>query len=100
MTRLYATTFGLTLLNPSTILSFVALFAGLGLGAADDGPNAPAAMVLGVFVGSALWWLLVTGGISAARTRLSQRLQRGVNVGSGLVLMAFGLAALSSVLAG
>jgi len=33
LTRLYATTFGLTLLNPSTILSFVALFAGLGLAA-------------------------------------------------------------------
>ena len=55
-------------------------------------------IVAGVFVGSAVWWLLVTGGLSLARTRLSPRVQRAINVAAGLVLVGFGLAAIGSVL--
>jgi threonine/homoserine/homoserine lactone efflux protein len=98
--RSYAGTFALTMMNPSTILSFAALFAGLGLGggaAAGDGASAlvPLLVVLGVFLGSAGWWLAVTGGISLARTRISPRVQRVINAAAGLVLIGFGLAALA-----
>ena len=58
----YATTVFLTLTNPTTILSFVAVFAGLGLGAADNNYGSASLLVLGVFYGSALWWLLLTAG--------------------------------------
>jgi threonine/homoserine/homoserine lactone efflux protein len=100
LTRSYAATFALTMMNPSTILSFAALFAGLGLGGAgssDHGTWTAPLIVTGVFVGSALWWLLVTGGLSLARTRLSPRVQRAINVTAGLVLMAFGLAVIGSI---
>ena len=96
LARIYAAMLGLTLLNPATILSFVALFAGLGLGATEEAPGAPLALVLGVFGGSTLWWLLVTGGVAAARTRISPRVQRGINVVAGLALLAFGVAALAA----
>ena len=99
LARSYAATFALTMMNPSTILSFAALFAGLGLGgggADRDAWTAPS-IVAGVFVGSALWWLLVTGGLSVMRTRLSPRVQRVINVAAGLVLVGFGLVAVVSV---
>jgi threonine/homoserine/homoserine lactone efflux protein len=98
LARSYAGTFALTMMNPSTILSFAALFAGVGLGGSPGGPSTPLALVSGVFLGSAFWWLLVTGSIALARTRLSPRVERTINVVAGLVLVAFGLAAIGSVL--
>jgi threonine/homoserine/homoserine lactone efflux protein len=100
LARSYAGTFALTMMNPATILSFAALFAGLGLGSGSDGGGSatPLWLVSGVFLGSAIWWLTVTGGISLARTRLSPRAQRVVNVAAGLVLAAFGMAAVAGAL--
>lgn len=102
LARAYAGTVALTLMNPSTILSFAALFAGLGLGGGTLGAGSgdaatPIVLVSGVFLGSATWWLVVTGGISAARARIGPWVQRMINVGAGLLLVAFGLAALASL---
>ena len=47
--------------------------------------------MLGVFVGSAAWWLVLATLVSALRTRLTPRVFRGVNVVSGLVIVAFGV---------
>ncbi|MGE5335553.1 MAG: LysE family translocator, partial [Nitrososphaerota archaeon] len=93
----YLSTVGLTLTNPATILSFAAVFAGLGL--ADTAGNtmfAPGLLTLGVFLGSACWWLLLSGGVSLLRTRLTTGALRWVNRVSGLLLLGFGLAALVS----
>ena len=50
----------LTVANPLTILSFVAVFTGLEL--VETGRNYPAAaLVAGVFAGSAMWCLLLSG---------------------------------------
>ena len=51
----FTSTFGLTLANPATILSFVAVFAGLGIAA--RGARRGRGSGAGVFLGSALWWL-------------------------------------------
>jgi threonine/homoserine/homoserine lactone efflux protein len=89
----YASTLVLTLSNPMTILSFVGIFAGLGVGVLG-GALGGATLVLGVFVGSAAWWLVLAGAIGAIRTRLTPRVFRGVNVLSGLVIVAFGVQSL------
>jgi threonine/homoserine/homoserine lactone efflux protein len=95
---MYLSTLALTLTNPMTILSFAALFAGLGLGGDRGDGTTASAMVLGVFLGSALWWLLLTGGIALARRRLTSHLLRSINTLSGLALLGFGLFALVSLL--
>lgn len=93
----YGSTFLLTLTNPATILSFAAVFAGLNI-AAEEGRNAPAiGLVLGVFLGSALWWVLLSGGIGMLRVRLAPRGLRWLNLVSAAVLGGFGLAALVSI---
>jgi threonine/homoserine/homoserine lactone efflux protein len=96
--RAYLSTFVLTLTNPMTILSFAATFAGLGLAGASGGYAASAALVLGVFIGSALWWLLLSGGVSLFRARFDARALRWLNLISGLVLLGFGLWTLLSLL--
>jgi predicted secreted hydrolase/threonine/homoserine/homoserine lactone efflux protein len=96
----YGSTLLLTLTNPLTILSFAAIFAGLGI--ADTGGDYGAAMtlVLGVFVGSGLWWLLLSGIAGALRTRFNTRALLWINRISGIVILAFGLIALSSLIFG
>ena len=96
---MYTSTLALTLANPTTILSFAALFAGLGLGGHERASSAATAMVLGVFTGSALWWLILACGIGILRRRLTPRRVRLVNVAAGLALVGFGLLALMSLLA-
>ncbi|MFO7167953.1 MAG: LysE family transporter [Chloroflexota bacterium] len=91
----YATTLALTLTNPATILSFVGIFAGLGLASDARGDYGSAALlVLGVFAGSALWWLLLSGGVSLLRSRVDTRAMAWINRASGTIIAAFGVLAL------
>jgi threonine/homoserine/homoserine lactone efflux protein len=94
--RIYLSTFGLTLSNPLTILSFAAVFAGLGLGA-GKGYQAALLLVLGVFCGSAGWWLFLSSTASALRSRLSPSILRAVDLLSGAVILLFGLVILMSL---
>lgn len=91
----YLSTFVLTLTNPMTILSFLAVFAALGLGSTHPEPLAAVSLVVGVFVGSALWWLGLSGMVSMLRSKFDSRALRWVNIGSGLVIVAFAVAALA-----
>ncbi len=90
----YLSTLGLTLTNPMTILSFAALFVGLGV----TGGDAIGATLLtaGVFAGSAAWWVILVGLVGAFRTRISPRGLRRVNMASGLLIGGFALVALAS----
>ena len=88
--------FGLTMTNPMTILSFAAIFAGLGVvgrGGADA-----ALLTLGVFCGSASWWLILTWVVSALRTRVTVRGLTWVNRISGVVLLAFAVVSIAGAL--
>jgi threonine/homoserine/homoserine lactone efflux protein len=86
----YLSTFVLTLTNPMTILSFAAVFAGSGLGTSTDYRSA-GALVAGVFVGSALWWLLLSNGAALFRSRVNATWMRAVNRVSGAIIFGFGL---------
>ncbi|MEB3291342.1 MAG: LysE family transporter [Leptolyngbya sp.] len=94
----YGSTLLLTLTNPATILSFLAIFAGLGLVSADSGPGKSLALVLGVFLGSALWWLCLSWGVTLFRPYLTPSRILWVNRLAGAVIVAFALAALGSLL--
>lgn len=89
--RLLAVTFLLTISNPATILSFAALFAGLGLAENASLPTATAA-VAGVFIGSLLWWAVLSGVVAAMRQRINDEWKRWINRVAGVVLIAFAIA--------
>lgn len=91
-------TFLLTLSNPLTILSFAAIFAGLGIeghrvSANGDTPDYSLMVQLlgGVFLGSAGWWLLLAGGVDVIRHRLNETTLKWLSRISGTVLLGFGL---------
>jgi len=93
----YGSTFLLTLTNPMTILSFAAVFAGLGLASAGGSYASAGILVLGVFTGSALWWLMLSGGVSLLRGKFDARRLEWVNRISGAIIAGFGVVALLSL---
>jgi threonine/homoserine/homoserine lactone efflux protein len=94
----WATTVGLTLTNPMTILSFAAAF--VALVPPDQDPRAAARIVAGVGLGSAAWWLLLAGGTSIVRRAVTPRVMRGLRYASAVLFTGFGLVALGSALLG
>jgi hypothetical protein len=59
-----------------------------------------AALVLGVFSGSASWWLARAAGVSAFRDRLGPASLRGLVSGSSALIGLLGLVAIGASLAG
>ena len=93
----YASTFFLTLTNPATILSFAAIFAAVSV---RTGALTVVPLIVGVFLGSASWWLLLSTGASLFRGMVGPRGMRTVNVVSGAAILAFGLAAVGAGILG
>jgi len=88
----FASIFGLTLTNPMTILSFAGVFAAAGLtghGGAEAG-----LLTVGVFLGSLLWWVILTAVVARLRSRVTLEALTWVNRGSGALLVVFGAAAI------
>lgn len=93
----FASCFALTLTNPATILAFVAIFAGIGLLGEGGGYGAVASLVAGVFLGSALWWLALSGLVTVLRGHVTPRLMAWVNRVSGAILVGFGAGVIGSL---
>ncbi len=96
----YGSTLFLTLTNPATIFSFLAIFAGLGI--TQSNSLSALVLVLGVFLGSALWWLVLVAAVSYLRHRLTpQRLARFNRVSTkvfGVLIFGFGVVALMALM--
>ncbi|MBA3012077.1 MAG: LysE family translocator [Proteobacteria bacterium] len=90
----YLSTFFLTLTNPMTIMAFMAIFAGLGLSTMTKGYAGALSLVTGVFLGSCLWWMILTWGVGQLKPKLDKRFQATINRGAGMVLLVFGFWAL------
>ena len=90
----YASTFLLTLTNPMTILSFAAVFAGLGLASSGGNYLDAAVLVAGVFIGSTMWWTILSAGVAMVRGKFDEPRLRWVNRISGAIILAFGLVSL------
>jgi threonine/homoserine/homoserine lactone efflux protein len=90
----YTSTFLLTLTNPLTILSFTAIFAGIGVGSASKSILSATAVVIGVFTGSTLWWISLTSGISLLDKKITSQWLLWINRISSSIITLFGMVAL------
>jgi threonine/homoserine/homoserine lactone efflux protein len=86
----YATTFLLTVSNPVTVLSFIAIYAGWGVESLRGHYVGAAVLMLGVFSGSALWWLALFVGLTTFRDRFNLRILGWIHRVSGAVIAGFG----------
>jgi threonine/homoserine/homoserine lactone efflux protein len=90
----YFSTLSLTLTNPATILSFTVIFSGLRLGETHGNYISAVFLVLGVFLGSAAWWLTLSGIVGFFRERFTANWMVWVNRFAGFIIGGFGIAAL------
>jgi putative LysE/RhtB family amino acid efflux pump len=89
--RAFRTAVGATAANPTTILSWVAVFSALP----ED--TSPVPLVLGVGVGSLTWFVVLASGVAAVRHALSRRAIQVADVLAGLGLVGFGVVLAVSV---
>jgi threonine/homoserine/homoserine lactone efflux protein len=93
----YLTTMFLTLTNPLTIFAFIAVFAALGLGSGLRFFSA-SILVAGVFIGSGLWFLLLSSGTILFRNKLDLTGLRWVNKIAGILIIISGFIVIGSLL--
>lgn len=94
---MYSSTFFLTLTNPMTIFSFAAVFAGFGLAGTKGSLLDAGILIVGVFLGSALWWLFLVGIFSIYRKRFQSHELIWVNRITGVIIAGSGVLALASL---
>lgn len=94
----YFSTFFLTITNPLTILSFAAIFASLGMTSMKGSHLSPGLLVLGVFLGSAMWWLILSGGVYILRNKFNYKRLIWINRLSGVLICGFGIVSLRGLL--
>jgi threonine/homoserine/homoserine lactone efflux protein len=95
-----ASTFALTLTNPITILVFIGVFAAVGLNGREATLGRAAALVLGVWTGSLLWWLAIAFGAGFFVGAFGQRHLAWINRGLGGILLLSGAALIGIVVLG
>jgi len=94
----FVSTFFLTMTNPMTLLAYLAVFAGIGVGSSHDNYFDPGWLVLGVLVGSSSWWLLLSEGVTLFRKKVSRRVMIGINHTAGIMIASFGVLAILSMM--
>lgn len=94
----YISTFFLTIANPVTILSFGAIFVGMGIINTRADYFTAMLLVLGVFFGSALWWMILSGGVGIFRSRVKLIQLQWINRLFGAIIFFFGLFNLASLI--
>jgi threonine/homoserine/homoserine lactone efflux protein len=94
----YVSMFFVTLTNPVTFLSIAAIFAGLGVPGMSEHYTPIIALVFGLFIGSILWWLLLSHGIHLLHQKATHLELKWVNRISGVLIFGFGLVILLSLL--
>ncbi|WP_028596208.1 LysE family translocator [Paenibacillus assamensis] len=86
--KIFGTTLLLTLTNPLTIISFIGIFAGMNITSSSESSFM---LVLGVFAGSAFWWLALCSVVSLFKRTISVKSMKWINALSGLILLSFGM---------
>jgi threonine/homoserine/homoserine lactone efflux protein len=87
----FISVFFLTLTNPLTILSFIAIFGGMGVVSMAHDYIQAVMLACGVFIGSALWWLVLSSATALLRSKMTDRYLQLVDILCGLVLVCYGV---------
>ena len=87
----FGSSFFLMLTNPLAILVFTATFSALGIGGWQDAYISTGMLVIGVFVGSALWAPIFVAGVNLFSPRLTLSQLRLANEVAGIILVLFGV---------
>jgi len=86
----FASAFLLNVTNPTTVLTYLAVLAALGLGRQRPLWQT-SLLVVGIFCGSMTWWTILVSTANRLRSRITDRTMRRMNHVAGIAIGAFGL---------
>ena len=86
----YVSTLLLTMTNPTTVLSFLAILATLGM-KEDQASWLTLLLVAGIFCGSMLWWIILAIIVDRVRDRIDDWAMLWMNRIAGLAIGGFGV---------
>jgi threonine/homoserine/homoserine lactone efflux protein len=89
--RVWGSTFLLTITNPTTIMSFAAMFSAIAGGSGTGLLQGPV-LAAGVFLGSAAWWLILSTATDRLRSRFNAKHLVWINRTTGVLLLGFAIA--------
>lgn len=98
--RDYLSMLALALANPLTILFFLVVLPGFGIVLGGTSLSSSAEFILGIFSGSATWWIILCGTIGSVRSRLTSRNLQMINRISGILIVCFGIGTLLLIVTG
>jgi len=90
--------FLLTLTNPLTLLSFVAIFSTMGVETLENDLMAVALLSFGVFIGSTAWWVLVSSSSSYFAKKVQSSSARLINRVAGFLVIGASIFSFFSIL--
>lgn len=94
--KAFTSTFLLALANPATIFSFIAVFTGLRFAHVENGPNSKILLVIGVFIGSLLWWIAIVFTASSLSKKITVEHTNKINKILNFIIIACGILILLS----
>lgn len=95
--KAFLSSFALAVINPAVIVSFFTAFAAFGITCI---PNLESGirLILGIGIGTVLWWALLVGVAAWLKTKLKPQLLVKLGRAMGVLMIAFGLWSISRVL--
>lgn len=90
-TRALRTSLAATASNPMTIAAWTAVFLATTTAELTRGAAGTGLLLLGIGLGTLIWFTALTGVVRLVRGRVTDRGLRGVDIASGLGLVAFGV---------
>lgn len=94
---IFSTTFFLTMTNPMTIVSFIAIYAGLGIRAGENNMLSACFLTAGIFLGSAVWYLFLSAFFSLLKSKFTTARLLWLNRISGSIILFFGIASFLTI---
>jgi threonine/homoserine/homoserine lactone efflux protein len=88
--RDYLSLLAIAAANPLTIIFFITILPGFGVVAHGTTLITAVPFVAGIFLGSAVWWIILCGSLGSVRSRLSTENLRRINQVSGILITVFG----------
>jgi threonine/homoserine/homoserine lactone efflux protein len=87
----YLSALGLTIINPMTIIPFTTILVNIGLSNAKDNYCSAFSFALGIFLGSTLWWLILSNIIGLVGNNLNKKILNSINRISGIIIIIFAI---------
>lgn len=86
----FLSAFMMALVNPATVLSFMAAFAAFGIqGGLDAGQGT--VLIIGIFTGTLCWWLALSGITAHFWDKVTGKIYRWLNCILGCLMIGFGI---------